>query len=176
MTSGSVNEVTDRKELKGLFTARWTSCSSPAAPEAVATVPYATSTAAVDYDNEATATAMATGAHPHPVVEWGRGVTSLSSHVSAGGDGSMIYPATAAALTISEIVVRLQKELDTRHVPDAPIHAKRLAADLKEKHEGHDCLSTVARRLRELLREVGVADYHKLSKTVMKDFRVQVSE
>ena len=95
-----VKEVTDRKELKGLFTARWTSCSSPAAPEAVATVPYATPTPAVDYDNEATAAGPGLGpGHPHPVVGWGRGLSSLAAHVSAGGDGSLIYPATAAALT-----------------------------------------------------------------------------
>ena len=94
MSVSSVKEVTDRKELKGLFTARWTSCSSPAAPEAVATLPYATPTPAVDYDSEGALAGMV-----HPVVGWGRGVTSLAAHVSTGGDGSMIYPATAAALT-----------------------------------------------------------------------------
>ena len=74
--------------------------------------------------------------------------------------------------------MRLQKELDTRHVPDAPLHAKRMAADLKEKHEGRDCLSTVARRLREHLREVGVVgvtDHSKLAKTIIKDFRTQAA-
>ena len=71
-------------------------------------------------------------------------------------------------------MVRIQKELDTRHVPDATVHAKRVASDLREKHEGQDCLSTVARRLREQLREIGVTDYQKLSKNIMRDFKVQV--
>ena len=75
---------------------RWTSCSSPAAPEAVATLPYATPTSPTDHNHD---TGTGLPLPPHPVVAWGRGVTSLAAHVSAGGDGSMIYPATAAALT-----------------------------------------------------------------------------
>jgi hypothetical protein len=161
MSGASAVEVTDKKVLKDLFTAKWLSCSSPAAPEASATMPFAPANPA----------ALADG---HPVQVWGRAVTSVSAYASPGGDGSILHAATVSALTNAEVLVRMQKELQTRNVPEAEAHAKRVATELRE-NDGKDCLSTMARKLREQLRELGVTDYSKLTKAIIKDFREQAA-